>query len=59
MIASVAGEGKVKIVHSNLLLSFGGNIEGGPENGGNKQDDGPQDYILEVSNDGVSRLKLC
>ena len=29
-IAPVAG-GKVKIVHQNLSVSFGGNIEGGPE----------------------------
>ena len=30
--APIAGEGKVKVVHWNLLLPFGGNIEGGPEN---------------------------
>ena len=27
-ITPVVGEGKVKIVHQNLLLPFGGNIEG-------------------------------
>ena len=34
-ISPVAGEGKVEIVHQNLLLPFGGNIEGDPENEGN------------------------
>ena len=31
-ITPLAGEGKVKIVHQNLLFLFGGNIEGYPEN---------------------------
>ena len=35
LLTPVAGEGKVKIVHQDLLLQFGGNIEGGPENEGN------------------------
>ena len=37
-ITPVAGEGKVKVVHQNLLLLFGGNIEGGPEYEGSQQD---------------------
>ena len=44
----------MKIVHWNLFLPFGGNIEGGPDNEGNQQDaDGPKDCILAVSDDGV------
>ena len=33
-ITSVVEEGKVKIVHQNLLLPFGGNIEENSENEG-------------------------
>ena len=57
-IAPVAGEGKVKIVHQNLLLPFGGNIKGGPENEGNWQNvDEPQDCILAVSGHGVQGIE--
>ena len=43
----------MKIVHQNMLLPFGGNIEGGSENKGSQQDvDRPQDCILVVSDDG-------
>ena len=31
-ITTVTGEGKVKIVLQNMLLPFGGNIDGGPGN---------------------------
>ena len=59
-IIPVAGEGKVKIVHQNLLLPFGGNIEGDSENERSQQDvSGPQDCILAVSDDGFQSLKLC
>ena len=52
--APVAGEGKVKNGHWNLLLPFGGNIEGGLENEGSQQDaDRPQDCTSAVSDDGV------
>ena len=55
----VAGEGKVKIVHQNPLLPFGGNIEGGSENEGSQQDvDRPQDCILEVSDDWVPETEV-
>ena len=48
----VAGIVKMKIVHQNLLLPFGGNIEGGSENEGSWQDvNGPQDCILAVSDE--------
>ena len=54
-ITPVGGEGKVKIVHQNLLLPFEGNIEEDSENEGNWQGvDGPPDCILAVSDDGLS-----
>ena len=53
-ISPAIEEGKVKIVHHNLLLPFGGNIEGNPENEGSQQDaNGPQDCILAVPDGGV------
>ena len=53
-ISLLVGQGKVKIVHRNVLLPFGGNIEGGPENEGSQQDTKtPQNCILAVSDDGV------
>ena len=58
-ITPVAGEGKVKVVHRNLLFPFGGNIEGCPENEGNWQDASePQDCILAVSGDGVTETEV-
>ena len=45
-ITPVAGGGKVRVVHWNLLLPFGGNIEGDPGNEENWLDiDDPQDSI--------------
>ena len=53
-ITPAAGEDKVKIVHWNLLLPFGGNIEWVPKNEGHQHDvSGFQDCISAVSNDGV------
>ena len=53
-IAPVTEEGKVKIVHQNLLLSFGGNIKGDPEKEESQQNaNEPQDCISAVSDDGV------
>ena len=53
------GEGKVKIVHQNLLLLFGGNIQEDSENEGSWQGvDGPPDCILAVSDDGVSEIEI-
>ena len=44
----------MKIVHWNLLLPFGGNIEEGSENEANQQDaKESQDCILAVFDDGV------
>ena len=58
-IAPVAGEGKVKIVHWNLLLPFGGNIEGDSENEESLQNvDSPQDCILAVSDDEVPETEV-
>ena len=51
-ITLVAGEGNVKIVHQNLLLSFGGNIKEDSENEGSQQGvNRPPDCILAVSDD--------
>ena len=59
MVTSVTEEGKVKIVHQNLLLPFGGNIEEGSENVGSQQVvDGPPDCILAVSDDAVSETAV-
>ena len=56
-ITPIAGEGKVKVAHQNLLLPFEGNIKGGPENEESQQDvNGPQDCILTVSDYGVYKL---
>ena len=58
-ITPVAGEGKVKIIHQNLLLPFGGNIERNSENKGNQQGvNGPPDCILAVSDDGVPETEV-
>ena len=60
MIAPVAGEGKVKIVHQNLLFPFGGNVEEGPKNKGNWQQaaNKPQDCILAASDEAVSGTEV-
>ena len=53
-ITPVAGKGKVKIVHQNLILPFVYNIKGDSENDGCQQGvDGLPDCILAVSDDGV------
>ena len=53
-ITPFAEEDKVKVVHYNLLVLFGGNIEGDSQNEESHQDvNGPQDCILAVSGDGV------
>ena len=53
------GEGKVKIVYQNLLLPFGGNIEGSSENEGSQQDvNRPWDCILAVSDDWVPETEV-
>ena len=58
-ITPVAGEGKVKTVHQNLLLLFGGNIEGSSENKESSQNvDGPQDCIQAISDDRVMQ-SMC
>ena len=58
-IIPVAEEGKVKIVHQNLLLLFGGNIKDSPENEGNWQNaNEPQDCILAVSDDGGTGIEV-
>ena len=49
----------MKIVQQNLLLPFGGNIKGSPEDEGSCQDaNGPQDCILTVSDDGVPETEV-
>ena len=59
MIALVAGEGKVRVLHQNLLFLFGVHIEEDPENDGNWQDaNRPQDCILAVSDDGEPKLEV-
>ena len=59
-IIPIAGEGKVEIVHQNLFLPFGGNIEGGSENEGSQQDvDGPRIASWQSLMMGFQRLKLC
>ena len=50
-IIPVAGEGKVTIVHGNLLLQFGGKLKGVLRTRENA--DGSQDFTLAVSDDGV------
>ena len=53
-ITPVAGEGKVKIVHWNLLLPHGGNIKEESENEVSWQGiDRPPDCMMAVSDDGV------
>ena len=51
--------GKVKGVHQNLLLLFGGNIEVSPENEGSWHDvNKSQDCILTVSDDDVPETEV-
>ena len=58
-ITSVAGEGKVKIEHQNLVLPFWGNIKEDFENKESIQGvSGPPDCILAVSNDGVPESEV-
>ena len=58
-ITPVAGEGKVKIVHQNLLLLFGGNTEEDSENEGSQQGvNGPPDCILAVTDDGAPETRV-
>ena len=50
----------MKIVHQNLLLPFGGNIEEDSENEGSQQGvDGPTDCILAVSDNGVPGTEVA
>ena len=58
-IIPVAGEGKVTILHQNLLLLFGGNIEGVLRTREiDKMSMKTQDWILAVSDDSVSGAKV-
>ena len=57
-ITQVAGEGKVKIVHWNWLLTYEGNIEEDSENEGSWHVNGPLDCILAVSDDGVPKTEV-
>ena len=53
----IAWEGKVNIVHQNLLLPFGGNVQGS-ENDESQQDvDGLSDCIQSVSDDGEAETE--
>ena len=58
-ITAVAGEGKVKIIHQNLLLPFGGNIEENSEDMGKWQGvNRPPDCILAASDEGVPETEV-
>ena len=58
-ITLVAGEGKVSIVHWNMLLPYWGNMEENSENEGSWQGvDRPPDSIMAVSDDGVLETEV-
>ena len=54
-IEPVEGDDKVKVVHHNLLLSFGGNVEDSENEESWQNVDGPSDYIQPVSYDVETR----